>query len=324
MKKQFVTPEKWEEVNPANKRFLKEFMLILKQEGRSKNTIETYEGNSKRFLVYTLEQLDNRSILELRKKDFRNYGLYLRERGLATASHNHYISTIRSWCERLEDDEDIEYDNNMCRKVKGVKIERVKQITFLTDDQVTKLYHELLGLKRYQIAAWLALAYDSTARRMEIAQVTKEGFIEGTRNCTNPVLKKGGKKEPLVYFKRTKEAVALWLEQRGDDDNPSLWANFGGRKRTVGSANSWCNYMSKILSTLDGKRIHFTPHCIRHSAIENLTEATHYKCPVKRVAYDIKAVSKLASHASTDMTEYYKKDKGIKSIENAFGVKLEG
>jgi integrase/recombinase XerD len=159
---------------------------------------------------------------------------------------------------------------------------------------------------------------------MELHQVTKEGFEDPNRNCTNMVSKKGGKKEALVYFERTKEAVALWLEQRGEDDNPSLWADFGDRKRTTGSANSWCNYMSKILSALEGKKIHFTPHCIRHSAIENLTEATHYKCPVKRVAYDIKAVSKLASHASTDMTEYYKKDKGIKSIESAFGVRLEG
>lgn len=324
MKMQFVTAEKWEQVNPENKRYLKEFMLTLKQEGRSKYTIETYEGNAKRFLIYVLEYLDNRSIIDLRKKDFRNYGLYLRERGLSTATHNHYISAIRSWCERLEDDEDIEYDNNLCRKVKGVKIERVKQVTFLTDDQITKLYNELVRIEKYQMATWLALAYDSTGRRMELHQVTKEGFEDINKNCTNPVIKKGGKKEPLVYFERTKEAAKLWLEQRGDDDNPLLWADFGGRQRQIGSANSWCEIMSRILSKLEGKKVHFTPHDIRHSAIENLTEASHYKCPVKRVAYDIKAVSKLASHASTDMTEYYKKDKGIKSIESAFGVRLEG
>lgn len=317
-----VTPEKWETVNPENKKLLKEFLLTLKQEGRSKATLETYEGNAKRFLIYVLEWLDNRSILELRKKDFRNYSLYLKDRKVATASHNHYISTVRSWCERLEDDEDLDYDNNMCRKVKGVRIERVKTIVFLTDEQVTKLYYELLRTKSYQMAAWLALAYDSTGRRMELFQVKKEGFGEESRNCTNMVSKKGGKKEALVYFERTKEAVALWLEQRGEDDNPSLWADFGARKRTASSANSWCNQMSKILTLLEGKKIHFTPHCIRHSAIENLTEATHYKCPVKRIAYDIKAVSKLASHKTTDMTSSYKKDQGMKNIEEAFQISL--
>ena len=143
--------------------------MILRQEGRSKSTIKTYEGNSKVFLIYALEYLENKSILELRKKDFRNYSLYLRdEAGLSTASHNHYISTIRSWCERLEDDEDLDYDNNMCRKVKGVRIERVKKIIFLSDEQISKLYHELLRLKKYQMATYLSLSYDSTGRRAAI------------------------------------------------------------------------------------------------------------------------------------------------------------
>ena len=322
MKKQIVTPEKWELVNPESKRLLKEFLLVLKQEARSKATITTYEGNAKVFLIYVLENLDNRSVLELRKKDFRNYSLYLRERGLSTASHNHYISTIRSWCERLEDDEDLDYDNNTCRKVKGIRIERVRKIVFLSDDQITKLYYELLRRNMYQIATFLSLAYDSTGRRMELMQVTKESFYDPNMNSTNQVMKKGGKKEALIYFDRTKEAARLWLEQRGEDDNESLWSDFGNRQRKSGSANSWCYTMSRILAELDGRKIHFTPHCLRHSAIENLTEGTHYKCEVRRIPYEIKAVSKLASHASTDMTAYYKKDQGLKNIEDAFGIKV--
>lgn len=318
-----VTPEKWEAVNHESKKLLKEFLLILRQEGRSKSTIKTYEGNSKVFLIYALEYLENKSILELRKKDFRNYSLYLRdEAGLSTASHNHYISTIRSWCERLEDDEDLDYDNNMCRKVKGVRIERVKKIIFLSDEQISKLYHELLRLKKYQMATYLSLSYDSTGRRAEIMQVEKDCFDDPFCNNTNAVKKKGGKKETLIYFDRTQEAAKLWLEQRGDDDSPSLWAKFGGRQRQVGSANSWCDTMSVILSEVEGKKIHFTPHCLRHSAIENMTEGSHYKCEIKRIPYDIKAVSKLASHASTDMTAYYKKDQGMKSIADAFGINI--
>ncbi len=322
MRNQIVTPEKWDLVNPESKKLLKEFLLVLKQEGRSKATITTYEGNSKMFLIYVLENLDNRSILELRKKDFRNYSLYLRERGLSTASHNHYISTIRSWCERLEDDEDLDYENNACRKVKGVRIERIRKIVFLTDDQITKLYCELLRRQMYQIATFLSLAYDSTGRRMELMQVTKESFCDPKLNSTNQVTKKGGKKEALIYFDRTKEAAKLWLEHRGDDENESLWSDFGKRKRKPGSANSWCTTMSRILSELEGKKINFTPHCLRHSAIENLTEGHHYKCEIRRIPYEIKAVSKLASHASTDMTAYYKKDQGLKNIEDAFGIKV--
>jgi len=323
MRNIFVTKEKWEMVNAESKKLLKEFMLILRQEGRSKSTQTTYLGNSKMFLIYALDNLENKSILEVTKKDFRNYALYLRdERGLSTASHNHYISTIRSWCERLEDDEDLDYEVNACRKVKGVRIERVKEIIFLTDKQIELLYNDLVAKGKYQMALYLSISYDSTGRRSEVMQVQKEGLYDADRNSTNLVIKKGGKKEALIYFDRTKIAAALWLNQRGDDENPSLWIKSGEQSRTYTSANCWCDKMSGILSGLQGKKIHFTPHCLRHSAIENMTEGSHYKCPTQRIPYDIKAVSKLASHASTDMTNSYKKDSGMKNIEVAFGISL--
>ena len=316
-----VTPEKWEKVNPENKQLLKEFVLTLKQENRSKSTQETYIGNAKRFMIWILDNAENKCITELKKKDFRNYSIELQSNPkLSTATHNHYVSAIKSWCDRLEDDDDIEYEVNACRKIKGIKIERVREIIFLTDDQVTKLYNELIRTKKYQLALYLALSYDSTGRRAEVMQVRKESFADPLISHTNPVIKKGGKKEVLVYFERTKEAAALYLAQRGDDDNPSLWTDFGARPRAISSANSWCETMSHILTSLEGKKIRFTPHCLRHSAIENLSEGTHYKCPTKRIAYDIKAVSKLASHASVDMTEKYKKDKGMQSVEDAFNM----
>ncbi len=322
MREIIVTQEKWDEVNAGNKALLKELNLTLRQEGRSKSTIEAYMGNCKRFLVWVLDYADNRSILELKKKDFRNYSLYLKEEaGVSTASHNSYVSAVKNWCERLEDDDDTEYVN-ACRKIKGVKIERVRKITFLTDGEVERLYRELIRRKKYEKALFLALAYDSTARRSELMQVEKEGFEDLARNYTNSVTKKGGKKEVMIYFDRTKEAAALYFAQRGKDDNPSLWTTYRGKARTTDNANSWCTQMSKILSEIEGRKIFFTPHAIRHSAIENLTEGQHYKCEIKRIPYDIQAVSKLASHASTDMTQYYKKDKGMRSVESAFGITI--
>lgn len=320
--REIVTVEKWDQVNAESKALLKELHLTLRQEGRSKSTIEAYMGNCKRFLVWALDNAENRSVLELKKKDFRNYSLYLREEaGVSTASHNSYVSAVKNWCERLEDDDETEY-MNACRKIKGVKIERVRKITFLTDGEIEHLYKELIRRKKYEKAMFLALAYDSTARRAELMQVEKEGFLDPTKNHTNEVTKKGGKKEVLIYFDRSKEAAALYLAHRGEDDNPLLWTTYRGQPRTPDNANSWCAQMSEILSELEGRKISFTPHAIRHSAIENLTEGSHYKCEVKRIPYDIQAVSKLASHASTDMTQYYKKDKGLKSIESAFGVKV--
>lgn len=242
---------------------------------------------------------------------------------VSNATHNHYMSAIRSILERLEDDEDIDYDINMCKKLKGLKIEPVRKITFLTDMQVEKLYNELLkNKKRYQMALFLALAYDSTGRRFEIMQVLKESFYDESLNNTNIVSKKGGGKDPLIYFSRTKEAAKIYLKNSGVDSNKSLWVTSKLETRTIASANTWCQNMSKILSEIEGVEISFTPHDLRHSAIENYTEGTHYLCPVKRIAYSVEDIQRLAGHANASMTQSYKKNKGLKNLENAFGVSI--
>lgn len=320
-----VTTEKWNLVNHQNKKLMKEFFLELKQEGKSQNTLVTYEGNLKRFFIWVLEEHNNDFILDLKKKSFRNYSLYLQERGIATQTHNSCMVAIKSLLDRIEDDDDeyADYENNMCRKVKRLKIEPVKEIVFLTDEQVTRLYNFLISNKKYYIhALFLALAYESTGRRTEIYQVNKSVFQDHSRNNTNKVRKKGGKMEELIYFSKTKEAAKLYLEHRGKDDNPSLWGNKGSVKRKASTMNSLCDTMSLILSMLEGQQIHFSPHSLRHSAIENYTNGTHYMCPTKRIAYDITDIQKLASHASVSMTQSYKKNVGMASLESSFGIKI--
>lgn len=324
--KKYVTGEKWDKVNRENKELLQEFFLQLKQERLSERTIRTYSDSLRIFFVYILDNLNNKSILNLTKKDFRNYSLHLKMvMKVSNSTHNHYMSAIRSMLERMEEDDDIEYEVNMCRKLKGLKREPVRETTFLSDWQVEILYKELLKSKetyKYQMALFLALAYDSTGRRFEIMQVTKERFYDCSVSNTNEVIKKGGKKETLIYFSRTKEAAKLYLESRGDDTITSLWITKSGKQAQPNSANAWCDKMSKILTCIENKPIHFSPHDLRHSAIENYTEGSHYLCPTKRIAYSIEDIQKLASHASSAMTQLYKKDRGLKSIENAFGIKL--
>jgi len=326
MKRLYVTEEKWDMVNAESKELLKEFMLTLRSEGRSNDTKKAYLGNIKRFLVYALDNLENKCILEITRKEFRTYGRYLVEDlGLSTSTHNDYISSVRSFLDRLEEDEDVEYNSNTARKVKSLTIERVRDIVFLTDDQVTMLYNELIRTKKYQMALYLSMSYDSTGRRSEIMQVKKSGFYEAARNSTNQVMKKGRKKEALVYFERTKEAASLWLKQRPDDDVDSMWVRDtedGVVARSISSPASWCLQMSLILSALQGKKIKFTPHCLRHSAIENLSEGTHYRCEVRRIPFEMKVVSNLASHKTVDMTNSYKKDHGMRDVADAFGINL--
>ncbi len=324
----YVTKERWDKVNLKNKRFIKEFMTQLESERKSENTLKTYENSLRIFCVYVLEELENQDMLELTKKSFRNYSIWLQtKRKLAAATTNGYMSAIRSMLDRFEDDDEIDYNKNTAKRIKSLEIEPVKEITFLTDLQIERLYNELLKTPRHYIhALFLAITYDSTGRRAEIMQADKASLYNTEINNTKPVHKKGQKKkEELVYFRRAKEAARIYLSHRGDDDNPSLWGSYYKDKpRKLASPNSWCKTMSRILSRLENKEIHFTPHDLRHSAIENYTEGTHYMCPTKRIPYTVEEIQRLASHASSAMTQSYKKNVGMKSVETAFGIKLAG
>ena len=67
-----------------------------------------------------------------------------------------------------------------------------------------RLKDELIRREEFQKATMLMLAYDSAARRNEIAQVKKASFYDETRKNTNKVIGKRRKIFPLVYFREKK------------------------------------------------------------------------------------------------------------------------
>lgn len=321
-----VTKERWSRVNEFNKKLLDDYLFECDCNGLSKNSIDLYKNSIRLFFVWTLEHKDNAKVTDFIKRDFQEYSKYLRDSGKSTATHNHYISAIKNMLEFAEDDDTIDYVRNMCGKIKGLKIQRVRKKTYLTDEQVTKLYDELIKRGKLKWAAFLALAYDSSGRVGEIIQVEKHGFLEdGDRNNTNFVYKKGyAEKSPLIYFTRTKEAVMLYLKKRGHDNIDSLWISQRKRACTEDAAEYWCRQMGKILSGLEGCDISITPHDFRRSAIENLYNGTHYMCEVRiqRIPFAIQDIQLLANHKNHSMTEYYLKNNKQKNLENAFGIKI--
>ena len=80
----FNTTEKYELFNSFNKSLLKDWMLELKSQGKSKKTINVYYNNILILYTYILEELDNVPIYKLKKKDYRNYILWLREKELGS------------------------------------------------------------------------------------------------------------------------------------------------------------------------------------------------------------------------------------------------
>lgn len=123
----FYTPELWEQVNKENKRILDDFLAEYRQRKMSKGTISGYKNDLRIILIYILKELDNKCILELKKKDFRGLSLYFTEEcNMSAARTNRLKSAVNSMLTFCEEDDDYDYEVNYAKKVRGIPKERVK------------------------------------------------------------------------------------------------------------------------------------------------------------------------------------------------------
>ena len=232
----FYTPELWTQVNKENKLIIDDFIAEYKQRKKSKNTIYSYFQDLRIIMIYILKEHQNKSVLEMTKKDFRGMSLYFTDEcGMSSARANRLKSSINSLLTFCEEDDDYDYEVNMAKKVAGIPRERVRDNDddfFFTFDEFIKVRDILDEKGKLQSDVLWSLGFDSAGRRNELFQVEKHGLLDG--NKTNVVVGKRGKKFQLVYLDDTKELIRQYLEKRGDDDIDSLWyKNLDGKKVPV-------------------------------------------------------------------------------------------
>lgn len=318
------TRDKWQKVNKLNKELLEDYLVELKSKRRRPSTLEQYEWDGKMILCFIQEHMDNKCLLEFNKKDFRRISLWLtEERKVSNARFNRIFALIRGMMEYAEDEDDYEYDKNLARKIKGLPKEPVKEIYFLTDEQIHKIRSYLLKHEMYRECAYLDISYDSAARIGEVLQIKKDSLLE--RRCTNIVIGKRGKKFALLYHYNSLESIGLYLSSRNDDIE-SLWIDQDHNHAvTDNTLYDWCVKMRSILHLVDGKYIPFTPHSFRHSALENYKNGTHYMCErmERPEGFSIEEIQILAHHDNIDTTKSYLKPNDNNILENMFGIKLE-
>ena len=319
--------EDWKLVCKENKNLIEDFCIEMKSNKKKDSTIYQYRNDLRLVAIYVLKELGNKPIIELNKKHFRNINLwFMNDLDLSSARCNRLMSAVRSMLEFAENDDDYDYDINYAKKVKGLAKEEVREIVFLTDEQIMKLRDRLKEERKYSHLLLLDLAYDSAGRRNECYQVLKEGLLE--RNNTNIVVGKRGKKFPLLYFDNTHESLKLYLDERGEDDIESLWVVGKGETKKEASYNTlyhWVVQMAEMISEIEGREIPFNPHSLRHSALENMKNGTHYMCKKlgKNDGFTLEELKVYAHHNSTATTESYLKPKDNEILTGMFGIKID-
>lgn len=325
----FYTDELWEQVNKENKIILSDFLTEYRQRKKSKGTIDGYFHDLRIVFIYILKELDNKSILDLKKKDFRGLSIYLSEDcNMSAARVNRIKSATNSMLTFCEDDDDYDYEINYSKKIAGLPRERVKDDDddfFFTYDEFIKVRDILVQNDRLQDAVLWSIGFDSAGRKNELYQIQKYGLLDG--NKTNIVIGKRGKKFPLVYLDDTKELIRQYLEWRGEDDIDSLWIKrLNGINFPLSGSevlyDRICS-ISKILSEVRGEECHIFTHTMRHSRLECLSQGTDLRLldengnPRK---YPLDQVQIFAHHSDPGTTMGYLKDHSEDTINNMFGI----
>lgn len=317
--------ETWSKVNPKSKEALEDYSLELEAQGKSAKTIYQYQSDIKGFLCWVVNNKDNKYIINIKRKEYRNFFLLMGRDGTSSARINRFQSSIRNFLEYLVISDDYDVEINQMQHIKGLQKEAVRKIIFLSDSQINIILNYLVRHKEYQLATFVSLAYESGGRRNELAQVKKDSVIDG--NQTNVVRGKRAKKFRLLYFKRTRQLAHLWLEQRGDDDIESLWITHVNGNREPASYSTlygWVDKIREVLKIETGEDIKLNVHSFRHSCLNNFSDGTHHVLKeMGRKELPLEVLRLLAHHEDISTTQAYLEDRSDEMLGNAFGIKIE-
>lgn len=313
-------------VNKENKKILEDFLKELELRKLRASTIAQYRNDIRILYIYILQKCNNKNIMELSRKEFRDFFLWLcNDLKLSNARINRLMACCKILLNFLTEDEEYSerYPKNQASRIKSLMNIPSKEIIFLDDFTIRTLFHKLMLEQRFKEATLLALAYDSGGRKGELVQVLKNSITK-KRNSTNFVIGKGGKSFQLVYFDLTQQACEAYLKQRGKDDIDSLFITAQNKPARSLTLYKWVVEWRKDLKDLTGKDYDINLHSLRHSCLQNMKDGTHYICKKLKIdGVPIDKLQLLANHSNVDTTLGYLKDDSTLELEKFFKIKIK-
>lgn len=335
-----ITDEMWLEVNVINRKMVQDY--LDNQAELSVKTKIGYTSALRIFFYWVKENLNNKSFLDIKKKEFVKYLNWLTNRDLSDSAIKFKKSAVSTFCNYIVlmyEEEYPTFRTFVTKEMKVIKTGYVYEKNPITPDEYEMMCKKLKEDGEYQILAYLMFSYITGCRRAETRQLLKE-VVDYTPNekeitvtdedgnehkaisrsyLTHTIRCKGaskvGKPRKLKFNEDVMEALKKWLEVRGDDDCPYMFVTRHKNKETgeyemrqvsESTFNGWCtNVLGKIL----GRRCH--PHLSRESRATNL------------VVYEKKSpevAQKLLGHndVSTTKNHYIIQDNETDESDEAF------
>lgn len=273
--------------------FLRDFLTYLSVEkGLSKNTIESYSIDLRKFQDFLLQK--NKSFSSFTKTDVVNFIETLRSEGYSTSSICRYISSIKGLCKYLiieniikeDPSENLQTPKRWERLPKSLTISEI--ISFLELD--TPIDKPTM----IRDSVMLELLYSSGLRVSELVSLKVEdinleaGFIR--------VLGKGSKERIVPVNMRAIGRLKSYLRKERLEilkKRQSSYLFVTGRGRPLTRQRFW-----QAIKALGKKKgIELSPHTLRHSFATHLLEG----------GADLRSVQKMLGHSDISTTQIYTK-----------------
>ena len=273
---------------------IEQFIFFMQAErGVSKNTIDSYRRDLKKFILYLGKINKKNSLKTVSKDDIVDFLMLLKDNKMATASIARNLASLKTFWKFLVSERIME--ENIAAVIETPKIwKSVPDV--LNKKEVEMLLEKpsantVLGIRDKAI---LELMYASGLRVSEVSDLKKTNINTAAEfiKCTG----KGGKERIIPLGKEAKKNIERYiakvrykLSKRTGDDH--LFLSRLGKK--ISRQSLW--KMIKKYADHCGIHKHITPHTLRHSFATHLLEG----------GAELRGVQEMLGHADISTTQIY-------------------
>lgn len=314
-----ITDEMWLQVNDFNREITEEF--LMESVSLSGETLKQYKSNLRIFFWWVKENINNKSILDIKSRDFLKYQNWLTRRDMSSSAIRLKRSAVSSLNDHIityYEDEYPTFKNFITKKIVAPPKAFVHEKKPLNAEEYELLIKELEKREDWQKIAYMKFTYSTGCRLSETIQLLKEvidyDIITKTKEIknennekenkeikyymTHDIRCKGkgkiGKIRKLKFDEEAMDAIKKWLEIRGEDNYPYVFVSkYKGEMKQISkyTINKW---NADIFSKIVGRRVH--GHGLREKRATDI---------VVTFGKDISAAQALLGHAQSSTTEIY-------------------
>lgn len=295
-------------INPESRKLLQAYKKDMMLRELSDKTILNYMNDLHQWLIYVLDNQDNRSVLELDEDDLTDFFFYCKEQGNHTNRMKRRNSSISAFYKYLRKKRKIA-ENPMEFVDRPIKTTPVVQQTFLTKEQVEEMKQKLSDEGNLTLELYALLSLSTMARVNAISNIKWKQVDYSTRTIKDVLEKEGN--YVTLFFSRECALKMMKLQDFRDlygiEDGGYIF--FGIDRKTGRPApistqtlGRWCKKIGKMI---DVPSLH--PHDFRHSGSQLL----------KLAGMPLEEISEFLHHQSTDTTQKYYLQKDTNRMRDA-------